>query len=154
MIYEWDKLNHLQIGRYAEYLAKMELTAYGCDVYSSEVDDRGIDFVVRKDSEHYFDIQVKSLRMGKSNYVFMTKDEFILKENLFLCLILFQTNEQPSIYLIPSIVWQNTNSLFVSRDYDKPGQKSHPEWGLNISKVNLPLLAPYEFCKQVQTLIG
>lgn len=67
MIYKWDKLNHLQIGRYAEYLAKMELTAYGCDVYSSEVDDRGIDFVVRKDSEHYFDIQVKSLRMGKSN---------------------------------------------------------------------------------------
>jgi len=80
---DWDKLNHLQIGRYAEYLIKMELTAYGCDVYTSEVDDRGIDFVVRKDSNTYYDIQVKSLRMKSSNYVFILKEKFILRNNLF-----------------------------------------------------------------------
>jgi hypothetical protein len=40
----WLKLNNLQIGRYAEYYAKMEIAFYGSDVYTSEVDDHGIRF--------------------------------------------------------------------------------------------------------------
>ena len=47
----WDKLNHLQIGKYAEYYVKMVLTQYGFDVYSAEVDDKGIDFIIRKNAE-------------------------------------------------------------------------------------------------------
>lgn len=153
MSHDWDRLNHLQIGRYAEYLTKMELTAYGCDVYTSEVDDRGIDFVVRKDSDTYYDILVKSLRMKSSNYVFIRKEKFILRNNLFLSLVLFYKNEKPAIYLIPSMVWADQNSLFVNRDYDKPGQISKPEWGLNLSKVNMPLLEPYCFDKTVSILL-
>ncbi len=41
--YDWGKLNHLQLGRYAEYFVKMEFTRHGFDVYSAEVDDKGID---------------------------------------------------------------------------------------------------------------
>ena len=67
----WKHLNHLQIGKYAEYLVKMALVSHGFDVYSSEVDDRGIDFIVKKDQTTYFDIQVKSIR-GK-NYIFFPK---------------------------------------------------------------------------------
>ena len=36
----WDRLNSLQIGKYAEYLAKMEFTSYGFDVFKSEVDTK------------------------------------------------------------------------------------------------------------------
>lgn len=43
--YEWSKLSHLQVGRYAEYFVKMQFVLLGYEVYSSEVDDRGIDFV-------------------------------------------------------------------------------------------------------------
>ena len=39
----WCRLNHLQVGRYAEHLVTMEFILYGFDDYSSEVDDRGID---------------------------------------------------------------------------------------------------------------
>lgn len=45
--YDWGKLNHLQLGRYAEYFVKMEFTRHGFDVYSAEVDGKGIDLVVR-----------------------------------------------------------------------------------------------------------
>jgi hypothetical protein len=38
----WSQLNHLQLGRYAEYYAKMEFASYGFDVYTSEVDDHGV----------------------------------------------------------------------------------------------------------------
>jgi hypothetical protein len=40
--YDWTRLNHLQVGKYAEYFVKMEFTLYGFDVYSREVDDRGV----------------------------------------------------------------------------------------------------------------
>jgi hypothetical protein len=53
--YRWSSLSHLQVGRYAEYFIKMEFTLHGFDVYSAEVDDKGIDFVVRASELQYFD---------------------------------------------------------------------------------------------------
>ena len=47
----WSKLSHLQLGRYAEYYAKMEFVSYGYDVYTSEVDDHGVDFVARNPAD-------------------------------------------------------------------------------------------------------
>lgn len=38
----WSELSSLQLGKYAEYLAKMEFMKHGFDVYSSEVDDKEI----------------------------------------------------------------------------------------------------------------
>lgn len=35
--------------------------------------------------------------------------------------------------------------VFVSRDYDQEGQKSKAEWGINLSKKNLPRLEAYRF---------
>jgi hypothetical protein len=42
-------LTGLQLGRYAEYYAKMEFASYGFEVYTSEVDDHGVDFVVKEE---------------------------------------------------------------------------------------------------------
>jgi hypothetical protein len=53
--YNWSRLSHLQVGRYAEYLVKMEFTMYGFDVYTPEVDDKCIDLVIRKREDHYYD---------------------------------------------------------------------------------------------------
>ena len=63
--FEWGKLNHLQLGRYAEYYAKMEFTLLGFDVYEPEVDDKGIDFIIRKDEDNFYEIQVKLNFKGK-----------------------------------------------------------------------------------------
>ncbi len=139
--YNWNRLNHLQLGRYAEYFAKMEFTLYGFDVYTAEVDDRGIDFVVRRDSARYYDVQVKSSR--NLNYIFFPKDKFGLRDNLLAAVVLFIDGEAPQLYLIPSSVWSEQDTLLMSRDYE--GKKSKPEWGLNLSWKNLPLLARFSF---------
>ena len=81
--YDWDRLNHLQLGRYAEYYAKMEFTLFGFDVYSAEVDDHGIDFVIRKGENTHYDVQVKSAR--GLNYIFFHKDKFKLWKTLRAC---------------------------------------------------------------------
>ena len=59
---DWSKLNSLQLGRYAEYFAKMEFASYGLEVYTCEVDDHGVDFIVKDKKGRFCEIQVKSLR--------------------------------------------------------------------------------------------
>lgn len=147
--YNWEKLNKQQVGTYTEYFVKMELTMYGFQVYTTEVDDRGIDFVVRYETNPFIEVQVKSLR--KMGYVFMQKTKFELKENLYLALGLLFQDEPPKLYLIPSTAWLSPNSLFSGKDYE--GLKSKPEWGLNISLKNMPLLEEYRFEDTIQRLL-
>ena len=138
----WSELSHLQLGRYAEYYAKMEFASYGYDVYTSEVDDHGVDFVARNpDDDQYYEIQVKAVR--NLDYVYIRKDKMMLSPTRLVYLLLFSNGTLPDCYVIPSQTWNDPNELFVDRNYGKPGQKSAPEWGINLSKRNLPLLAPY-----------
>lgn len=147
--YNWSKLNNQQVGAYCEYFVKMELTMYGFQVYSTEVDDRGIDFVARHQRGNFLEIQVKSLR--STGYVFMQKEKFTIQNNLYLALGLLFEGQPPDLYLVPSTTWEVPNSVFVSRDYE--GLKSKPEWGLNISRKNMADLEPFRFEKTVQRII-
>jgi len=128
----------------------MEFTLHGFDGYTSEVDDKGIDFVVCDDHrEHYYDVQVKSVR--NFNYIFFRKEYFVPRENLLVAIVLLHELEPPELYLVPSRAWLQPNQLFVSRDYE-PAKKSKPEWGLNLSHKNYPLLAAFSFEKSVNAL--
>ncbi len=141
---DWTKLNNLQLGKYAEYFAKMEFASYGLDVYTSEVDDHGVDFVVKDRNKRFCEVQVKSLR-GKG-YVFVRKSNFDINDkNLYLMLLLFNNGELPDGFLIPAEVWKVPNEVFVDRKYDKPGQKSEPEYGINISNKNYDILEIFRF---------
>lgn len=147
--YDWSRLNALQLGHYAEYYAKMEFSSYGFEVYTSEVDDHGIDFVAKKGDSQYYDIQVKSVR--GYNYIFFQKDKFILRNNLYAAITIFMPLEPPHFFLIPSINWLEPNALLVSRDY--VGKKSKPEWGLNLSSKNINLLNHYSFDMSISKLL-
>ena len=84
----WTKLSPLQLGRYAEYYAKMEFASYGFEVYTSEVDDHGVDFIAKNPhNNQFYEVQVKSIR--NAGYVFVQKDKIELQENWLLCLMRF-----------------------------------------------------------------
>lgn len=116
----------------------------------SEVDDRGVDFVIRTEDGRYYDIQVKSI--SGFSYVFFPKHKFQLRSNLLAAIVMFFDGKPPESYLIPSEVWLNPDSLLVSRDYE--GRKSKPEWGLNLSRKNFPLLQEFAFDKAASELLG
>lgn len=148
--YEWSRLNTQQVGAYAEYFVKMELTMYGFQVFQTEVDDRGIDFVARYDDQGFIEVQVKSLRAN--GYIFARKEHFSLRANLFMAVVLFIEGKVPSIFFIPAMAWRTPTALFVSRDYD--GLKSKPEWGLNVSQKNMPALEQYRLENIVASVRG
>lgn len=148
----WNALSPLQLGRYAEYFAKMEFASYGIEVYTTEVDDHGVDFVVKDKNGRFCEIQVKSLR-GKG-YVFTPKSKFdISNKNLYLTLLIFEPGKLPDIFLIPSQVWEVPNDVFVDRNYDKPGQTSKPEYGINISQRNYEILEIFKFDETIKDFV-
>ena len=134
----WSRLSKNQLGKYGEYFVKMEFTRYGFDVFTSEVDEKGIDFVVKKDNK-YYDVQVKSRRKN-NNYIFAQKSKFLLKENLIMAIVIFDEGKEPKILLIPSLEWEKKEKypMLVGRNYED--KKSKPEWGININTKNLPVL--------------
>ncbi|MGB7326518.1 MAG: hypothetical protein WBD31_16710 [Rubripirellula sp.] len=91
--YNWSRLNALQVGRFAEYFAKMEFALYGYEVFTSEVDDRGIDFIIRKDGR-FCEVQVKSIR--GFNYVFFPKDKF--PASRLAAVVVLHEGQSPEFY--------------------------------------------------------
>lgn len=147
---KWSKLNHLQLGRYAEYYAKMEFTSYGLDVYTSEVDDHGIDFIAKTKDGKFLELQVKAIRL--TNYVFMRKDKWNIDDNnTYLILLIFEDEHMPVVYMIPANAWKVPNELLCDKDYE--GLKSKPEYGINISRKNMPLLLDYEIEKSIDSIL-
>ena len=139
----------MQLGRYAEYYSKMEFASYGFDIYTSEVDDHGIDFIAKSKDGRYLELQVKAVR--QTNYIFMRKDKWnICDQNMHLILMLFADGKLPDVYLIPATAWQMPNALLCDKDYD--GLKSAPEYGVNISKKNMPLLDFYKIDLMIKSI--
>ena len=150
----WSGLTPLQLGRYAEYYAKMEFASYGYEVYTSEVDDHGVDFVVKvPGTAKFYEVQVKSVR--DYGYVFISKSKMpVLTAHRLVCHIHFIDGQLPDVFVSPATAWAEPNAVLVERNYDKPGQTSKPEWGISLSKKNYYLLDPYTSDAKLKELIG
>lgn len=144
----WSNLSHLQIGRYGEYFAKMEFSSFGFDVYTSEVDDHGVDFIAKNKSGIFYEVQVKTI--FKSNYIYIRKSDIVVDDNHLLCVIKLVNNELPACYVFPSSVFENPDGYtFKSRDYS--GFKSQPEYGVYFKRKEVPeILKEY----QIETFLN
>ena len=145
---DWSSLNNQQVGKYGEYITKMRFVQSGCDVFGSEVDDRGIDFVLRipgSPPSHY-DIQVKTVRASNS-YVFMHKSKFPLESWRWLALVRLVPSIE--VYLLPSLLWKSDNRPSCLKDRDYINLKSKPEWGLDIRSRTWDELQLFSFEQQI-----
>ena len=137
----WSQLTSMQLGRYAEYYAKMEFASYGFEVYTSEVDDHGVDFVAKlPNSNRFLEVQVKSVRDYKYTSIYKSKMQR-LSEDRLICYLHFRDGSLPDIFVFPSSVWENPTPVFVK--YEKTEQPENTEYGINISRKHYDLLKPF-----------
>ncbi|MBQ3063387.1 MAG: DUF4365 domain-containing protein [Clostridia bacterium] len=133
---KWSKISHLQLGKIAEYYAQAEFLSYGFEIYDTVVDDRGIDFIARKNDE-FFEIQVKAVR--NYNYTFISESKMPhLCEKRLVCYMNFIDNESPITYVIPATAWINPNEVFTHKKYENGA-----EYGINFSRKNAHILDDY-----------
>lgn len=146
-----EGLTPQKLGTFCEYYAKMALASYGMSIYTSEVDDHGIDFVAES-KEGFLKFQVKSVRVN-TKYVFMREEYFNSQDlSLYLILIILKDGEHPDMYMIPASAWNNKESkLLVYHAYE--GKKSAPEYGVNLSARNQPELEQYKLDKMLEKII-
>lgn len=129
----WSNLNSLQLGELGEYYAKMLFSSYGYYVFTSEVDDHGVDFVVKNPKDKtYYEVQVKSVR--NNNYTYLLKSKTEISDHNLVCYIRFEDGSLPKVYVFPTTVWDNPNTLFSNRK---------KEYGVSYSKKNENLLNAY-----------
>lgn len=150
---KWSGLTKPQVGRYAEYFVKMRFTLHGFDVYTAEVDDKGIDFVIRKESGCYFDIQVKSVR--NHGLICLPLCVFKPKENLLAAIVNFIDGKEPELYLIRSTEWKSRTSAMLVH-YKRPHEdkeRDFDEYQLRM-KGHEDLLEEYAFDAVVRDLLS
>ncbi len=140
----WSALSKLQLGRYTEYFVKMEFTLHGLDVYGAEVDDKGIDFVVRTERGRYYDIQVKSVR--DQGLICLPLKVFKPRTTLFVAVVDCVDGKPPDAYLIPSVDWERKRSKLLVH-YKLPGK--FDEYQLRM-KGHLGLLRDYSLADVVK----
>lgn len=71
--------------------------------------------IIQKTIHIYYEIQVKSIR--DCNYAFVTKDKMKslsggeLPANRLVCLLRFENEKHPEVYIIPAKAWEKPDDL-------------------------------------------
>lgn len=139
-----------KLGTFCEYYAKMALASYGLSIYTSEVDDHGVDFVAES-SHGFLKFQVKSIRKG-TKYAFAAEEYFDNTDpSLYMILLRLINGEHPTVYLFPATVWDGKDPVFVYHPYT--GKKSRPEYGVLASDKNLPHLENFKLDKMIDKIL-
>ena len=93
----YNHLNTVQKGSLGEAFSKMAFTLEGFEVYDSEYDDRGIDFVVRNSSGRFLSVQVKAT--DKTANPFIKEDKFSDADDFVFCAVRLIDGESPALFL-------------------------------------------------------
>lgn len=139
-----------QKNAFARYYVMTEFASYGWKVTMTDSDDSTVDFSVAKPGMD-FSYEVKVRSVSGANYAYVYKDRMShdpendpLPSNRLIANVRFNDGAAPDVYIFPAKSWENPGDLFVEHDYGKAGQKSEPEWGINYSEKNMPLLEQYK----------
>lgn len=96
---------------------KSELLKAQIKVLEKESGREVVDFVIKSKSGKQYQLVFKSIDYGTERSIKIPKQDLgELKENLLIGLILLIESEAKVLYLIPSTVFLNPNSIFISND--------------------------------------
>jgi len=90
------KPTKLQVGKHSELHVASELIGLGLHVYFPFVDERGVDFVMRVETEKglkYYDVQIKSIK-GYNLVLGLPKDRVREKGSNYIVIVHFRHKHQ------------------------------------------------------------
>jgi hypothetical protein len=148
MMNEWNKLNRLQKGSFGEQYAKMLFTKYGAEVYSSDVDDRGIDFVARFPNSEFYDVQVKTVM--DMNLAYINKTKFKKSERFLVVLVRLEQGKEPEVYVFRATEWDSEDGLLKYNPYIEA--ESAPAYEIHLSRSRLQQMGKYLFEQRISEL--
>jgi len=145
----YNHLNNIQKGSFAEAYAKMAFTLEGFEVYTTEYDDRGVDFVIRNSEGKYFAVQVKSTGEGSNPFVYAEK--FIPTGEFLFCAVRLIEGRSPDVYLAAGSDWDTEKDCL---HFNPGGGRAGAYYELRFANMHLESLKRHKFETYVQQLRG
>ena len=130
------KLNHIDsVATVAHALDK-----HGCTTQWTEEKQMDVDILATLPNDNIIKIVVRTVS-ADSQYTWINQKKFDIKdESLYIAALYIRNNIDKEIYLLPATEWQKAGTPFSTKNYDKPGLISEPEFGINFSQKTLEKL--------------
>lgn len=143
-----------KINKYGEYLVKLEFMKARLEVFVNDSGSKGVDFIIKTNSGQYHEISLQTLHLEKDRSVKISKESLNhdLRDNLWIALVLFMKDMEPTVYLIPSKVLGNPDDyIFIDNDQGK--RHSHlSNWEIKVFTKAIRELSHYAFDNMVKEL--
>lgn len=139
-------MEKVQLNKYAIELFKRAFISNGFSIEESPQPIGEVNFLAFSKSNKTLKIKVRSVtRIG--GYIFIEKSKFNTSDpSLYMAVIYKPENKSEQLlYLVPAVNWKKNIYPFSGKDYNKPGQKSSPEWGICYSEKAKDAMEPYRF---------
>ena len=129
---------------------KSELNKAQIKVSNDESGREAVDYIIEPKNSKQYQLFFKSIDFGTERSIKIPKQDLgELKENIFIGLVLLIESEAKVLYLIPSTVFLNPNSIFISNDV-MLAQLSN--WEISVFTNAIPELSKYALENMVDKL--
>lgn len=128
-------LTNRELNKKAKGIIKEKFKGHGAKVIEK---DRT--FLVTSKEGRDIEVLVKPIRRPTEYVLILKKYMDAMQDNLYIALVIFSGENTPELFLIPATAFLEPNDLLR----DRPKYKE-PEFGMNVSNKNMPLLNIYKF---------
>jgi hypothetical protein len=142
-------LNNIQKGCFAEAFAKMAFTLEAFEVYDTEYDDRGIDFITRAPNGSFLSVQVKAT--DQASNPFIVESKFQKTPDFLLCAVRLIEGHRPAIYLARGSDWDDTLDCL---GYNPNGGTTGPYYEMRFAKKHSDAIELLSFTNYIHRLRG
>jgi hypothetical protein len=140
---QWSRLGGTELIEFGKEIVAMRLERIGCRVRRPANPRDGRLEVTAADGRP-LEVFVSTQRVG--GYAFWSKRRLQPARHRFAALVLLSDEPEPGVYLVPSVDWLEPAPPLTDRDY--VGQKSPPEYGIEIGRSRLASLRRYAWTEQ------
>ena len=140
----WADLSRTELIGLGKTIVRERLEELGCRLGGPGGLARG-HLDVATPSGRSLEVFVSTQRVG--GYVFWTKRRFEPDGDRFAAIVLLDGEQDPSLYLIPSIEWRHPSPPL--KDRPNVGKRSEPEYGITLARSSLADLGRFGWDAQV-----
>lgn len=143
-----------KLTKYASHYVKLDLMKARLEFFSNDSGTKGVDLIIKTKQGSYHEISIQALNLeGSERSIKIPKSnwDYELRDNLWVALVLFMKDMEPAFYLIPSIIWENPNQIFIDNDQGER-HKHLSNWEIKLFTKAIQELRKYGFHDMVQEL--
>ncbi|TRX51278.1 hypothetical protein FNH22_24390 [Fulvivirga sp. M361] len=132
---------------------EQELTKASLEVFSSERESRGVDFIAKTPSRKYHELFLQPINLDFTRSVKIPKGDLgEPKDNLWIALVFVMKEIEPVLHLIPSKVLENPdNYIFFNHEQDE--RFSHlSNWEIKVFQKSIGELSKYSLTNMASRL--